>query len=1043
MILTDLSVKRPVFASVISLLLLAFGLVSFDKLPLREYPDIDAPVVSISTDYRGASASVVESRITKRIEDRIAGVEGIRNIISSSEDGRSRITIEFDISRDIDAAANDIRERVSRILDNLPDEADPPEVTKAGADDDTIMWLNLTSDRMNLMELTDYARRYLEDRFSVINGVARVRIGGGLDYSLRIWLDREALAARDLTVNDIEAALRRENVELPAGNIESDNMMFTVRIQRAYDTAEGFSNLVIKRGDNDYLVRMRDVARVEIGPSEQRKSFRGNGVPMVGLGITKQSTANTLEVAIAVRKLAIEVNEQLPEGMELINSYDSSVFIERSIDEVYQTLFIAMGLVILVILLFLGNMRAMLIPALTVPVSLMGTFIILYLLGFTINLLTLLAMILAIGMVVDDAIVMLENIHRRIESGESPLVAAYLGARQVSFAVVATTLVLIAVFLPITFLEGDIGKLFTEFAVAMSAAVGFSSLVALSLSPMMCSKLLKPHEQPSWLTRKMDVGLDKVRRAYQQSLRNRIGKPWITFAIIIAAIGAVTLLFKHVPEEFTPREDRGAFFIIVSAHEGATYEYSKNYMDEIERRLMPMAERGDVKRLLIRTPRSFGSTSNFSGGFAILVLNDWENRPSAWQLMGEVNQKIGDLAGVRAFPIMRQALGGGVGKPVQFVLGGSDYEELARWRDIMIREASKNPNLVGLDHDFKETKPQLRVVVDTERAGDLGVSVSEIGRTLETMQGSRVVTTFMMRGEEYDVILEGERDRQNSATDMTNMYVRSANTGELIPLSNLVTVEEFADATSLNRYNRMRAITLEANLADGYTLGEALNYLNDIAHTYLPADAMISYKGQSQDYQESGGSIYFVFTMALLVVFLVLAAQFESYIHPLVIMLTVPLAIFGALLGLYLFGQSLNIYSQIGIIMLIGLAAKNGILIVEFTNQLRDQGMAFEDAIIEAAGQRLRPILMTAVTTALGALPLVVSSGAGSETRIVIGVVVLTGIVVATAFTLTIVPSVYALLARGSGSPDDVSHELDRQLAAMEASNTQSQDSTK
>ncbi|MCM2681033.1 efflux RND transporter permease subunit [Echinimonas agarilytica] len=1038
MILTDISVKRPVFASVLSLLLLAFGLVSFDKLPLREYPDIDAPVVSVSTNYRGASASVVESRITKRIEDRISGVEGIKNIISSSQDGRSQITIEFDIERDIDAAANDIRERVSRILNNLPDEADPPEVSKAGADDDTIMWLNLTSDRMDTLELTDYAERYLVDRFSVINGVGRVRVGGGLNYSLRIWLDRTALAARDLTVNDIEDALRRENVELPAGNIESQNMMFTVRIKRAYETAEQFSNLVVDQGDNDYLVRLRDVAKVEIGPEENRISFRGNGSPMIGLGITKQSTANTLEVAIATRELTADINKTLPEGMELIASYDSSVFIERSIDEVYQTLFIAMGLVILVILLFLGNVRATLIPALTVPVSLMGTFIILYMLGFTINLLTLLAMILAIGMVVDDAIVMLENIHRRIEEGETPLVAAFLGARQVSFAVVATTLVLIAVFLPITFLDGDLGKLFTEFAVAMSAAVAFSSIVALTLSPMMCSKLLKANDKPSWLTRKMDGFMEKLRLSYQATLERRIRQPIITVVTIVIALVAVASLFNLIPGEFTPKEDRGAFFLVVNSHEGATFTYSKAYMDEIETRLMPMVERGDIRRLLIRAPRSFGSSSDFSGGFAILVLNDWDNRPSAWKLMGEVQQRIGDLAGVRAFPIMRQALGGGVGKPVQFVIGGGDYDELARWRDIMLAEARKNPGLIGLDHDYKETKPQLRVVVDTQRAGDLGVTIADIGRTLETMQGSRVVTTFQQRGEEYDVILEGDRAVQSSPSDISNIYVRSDRTKALVPLSNLVTIEEFADASSLNRYNRMRAVTLEANLADGYTLGEAIDSLNELAERYLPADAVISYKGQSQDYEESGGSIYFVFALALVVVFLVLAAQFESYVHPLVIMLTVPLAIFGALLGLYLFGQSLNIYSQIGIIMLIGLAAKNGILIVEFTNQLRDQGRPFERAIVEAAGQRLRPILMTGVTTALGALPLVLSSGAGSETRIVIGVVVLTGIIVATLFTLLIVPSIYALLARHTGSPDDVSNELEHQLNQNKMANTPS-----
>ncbi|NVK36317.1 MAG: efflux RND transporter permease subunit [Gammaproteobacteria bacterium] len=1027
MIITDLSVKRPVLASVISLLILAFGLVAFDKLPLREYPDIDAPVVSISTNYTGAAAAIVEQRITQLIEDRISGIEGIKNIISSSEDGRSRISIEFNISRDIDSAANDVRDRVSRILNNLPDDADPPEVTKAGADDDTIMWFNLVSDRMELLELTDYANRYLIDRFSVLDGVARVRVGGGLDYALRVWIDRKALAARKMTISDIETALRRENIELPAGSIESDQRQFTVRLERAYPTPEQVGQLVI-RSDSDYPVRLKDVARVELAAEEHRKSFRGNGVPMVGIGITKQSTANTLDVARKARALLNKINPELPEGMLLLNSYDSSVFIEQSIKEVYQTLFIAMALVILVIYIFLGNVRATLIPAITVPVSLMGTFVILYMLGFTINLLTLLALILAIGMVVDDAIVMLENIHRRIDEGEPPLVAAFLGARQVSFAVLATTAVLISVFLPIIFLEGDLGKLFTEFAVAMSAAVGFSSLVALSLSPMMCSRLLHANEKPNVLTQKTDSLLDKLREQYKEYLAHALNAPKRTLIMLVIALLSCAWLFNQIPTEFTPKEDRGAFFVLVSAPEGSSYDYSKAYMDEIEKRLMPMVDEGIVKRLLVRTPRSFGTSADYSGGFVIVVLEDWSERPPADAVIGRINKQLSDLAGVRAFAIMRQALGRGLGKPVQFVIGGSNYEQLASWRDILLEKAAENPKLVGLDHDYKESKPQVLINIDTQRAADLGVSAEEIGNTLAALQGSRRVTTFLDRGEEYDVILEGERSLQNTPLDMKNIYVRSRYQDQLIPLANLVSISERADANTLNRYNRIRAITLEANLAEGYTLGEALGYLNNLAHTYLPAEAVISYKGQSQDLQTSGQSIYFIFALALVVVFLVLAAQFESYIHPLVIMLTVPMAMIGALIGLYVFGQSLNIYSQIGLIMLVGLTAKNGILIVEFCNQLRDEGVAFETAIIEAATIRLRPILMTAITTAFGAVPLILSFGAGAETRTVIGIVVLTGILASTVFTLIIVPVMYRLLAKHTQSPMAMEAELNRQL---------------
>lgn len=1029
MILTDLSVKRPVFASVISLLLVAFGLVAFGKLPLREYPNIDPPIVSIETNYRGASAAVVESRITQLIEDRISGVEGIRHVSSSSSDGRSQVTLEFDISRNIEDAANDVRDRISGLLDNLPEEADPPEVQKANGGDEVIMWLNLESDQMTTLELTDYTRRYLADRLSVVDGVSMIRIGGGKVYAMRVWLDRQALASRSLTVADVEAALRAENVELPAGSLESKERHFTVRLERSYRSAEDFANLVIVQGEDGYLVKLGDVAKVEVGSDEDRIMFRGNRESMIGLGVSKQSTANTLEVARAVNALVDKINPTLPAGMSIKRSYDSSVFIEASIKEVYQTLFTAMILVIIVIYLFLGSVRAMLIPAITVPVSLLGTFIVLYALGYTINLLTLLAMILAIGMVVDDAIVMLENIHRRIEEGDSPLKAAFLGAREVAFAVIATTLVLVAVFMPITFLEGDLGKLFKEFAVAMSAAVIFSSIVALTLSPMMCAKLLKPAEQDSWLVRKVDSIMTGISRRYQSSLEGAMTKPVLMSVIVLIALGSSVFLAQKVPQEFAPQEDRGSLFLMVNGPQGASYEYIESYMTEVESRLMPLVDSGDIKRLLIRAPRGFGRAADFSNGMAIIVLEDWGLRRPMKEVIGDINKRLADLAGVQAFPVMRQAFGRGVGKPVQFVIGGPSYEELAQWRDIMMEKAAENPKLLGLDHDYKETKPQLRVVIDRDRAASLGVSISNIGRTLESMLGSRLVTTFMRDGEEYDVIVEGERSNQNTAADLQNIYVRSERTKELIPLSNLVTVEEFADASSLNRYNRMRAITIEASLADGYSLGEALDYLNQVARTNLPAEAVISYKGQSLDYQESGSSMYFVFLLALGIVFLVLAAQFESYIHPMVIMLTVPLATVGALLGLWFTGQSLNIYSQIGIIMLVGLAAKNGILIVEFANQLRDKGVDFDRAIIQASCQRLRPILMTGITTAAGAVPLVLATGAGAETRFVIGVVVLAGIMLATLFTIYVIPTAYGLFARNSGSPEAIAQQLEKELA--------------
>ncbi|MBC6405950.1 MAG: efflux RND transporter permease subunit [Rhodospirillales bacterium] len=1025
--LSDLSVTRPVFSAVLALLLIAFGLVAYERLPLREYPDIDPPVVSVEVAYPGASATVVESRITELIEGRIAGIEGIESISSSSRDGRSDVVIEFNVSRDIDAAANDVRDRVSGILDNLPPEADPPEIQKVDSNQDVIMWLNLTNTEMTVPELTDYANRYLVDRFSILDGVARARVGGQQGYAMRIWLDRQALAARGLTANDVEMALRAENVELPAGSIESYTTQFGVRIERSFRTAQDFANLVLARGEDGYLIRLGDVGEVELGTEEDRTFFRGNRVPMVGIGIVKQSTANTVEVARLVHDEAVRLNRVLPSGMSIEQSYDTSVFIESAIDEVYKTLFIAIALVVLVIFLFLGSFRAMLVPAVTVPVSLIATFIVLLILGFSVNLLTLLAMVLAIGMVIDDAVVVLENIHRRIlQYGESPLVAAFEGTREVGFAVIATTLVLIAVFVPIAFLEGNVGRLFSEFALTMAAAVAFSSLVALSLSPMLASQLLAPREKERALARIVDRVFQAVRRIYAITLVAALRLRWLVVLIFVFSVAATAWLYKQIPNEHAPKEDRGAFFVLVNGPEGATYAFMEDYMNEIEARLMPLVESGEITRLLVRAPRAFGTIETFNHGIVIIVLNDWGERRSGWAIMGDIRARLADLPGVVAFPVMRQGFGQRVKKPVQFVIGGGGWDELVEWRDIFLTALEKdNPGLIGIDYDYKETKPQLKVEIDYDRAAELGVTVSAIGRTLETMLGSRRVTTFIDSGEEYDVILEGDRSNQNTADDLTNIHVRSDRSGALIPLSNLLTVTESAASNSLDRYNRIRAITIEANLADGLALGDALSHLEMLVDANLPEEVIVDYKGQSLELRHSSESLLFVFVLGILVVFLVLAAQFESWIHPLVIMLTVPLAVGGGLLGIYSTGGTLNLYSQIGLIMLIGLAAKNGILIVEFANRLRDAGRAFDDALYEAALTRLRPIIMTSITTAAGAIPLILSGGAGAETRFVIGVVVLAGVLVSTFLTLYVVPVAYGLLARRTGSPGAVRRRLE------------------
>ncbi len=1031
MFLSDVSVKRPVFASVISLLLIAFGLVSFDRLSLREYPDIDPPIVTVEVEYPGAPANIVETRVTELIEERIAGVEGIEFIESSSQDGESSVTIEFSINRDVNAAANDVRDRISGIQDNLPDEAEPPEVQKVDSNDDVIIWQNLSSDRMSVPELTDYAERYLVDQYSALDGVARIRVGGGLRYAMRIWLDRQALAARNLSVSDVENTLRAENIELPAGSLQSDERIFKARVERNFKKPEDFAKLVLARGDDGYLVRLGDVARVEKGVEEDRLFFRGNGIPMVGIGVIKQSTANTIDVSDATKELTSRLEKSLPEGMSISQSYDAAVFIKASISEVYTTLLIAVGCVVFVIYMFLGSFRAMLIPAVTVPISLIASFIVIYALGFSINLLTLLALVLAIGLVVDDAIVMLENIVRRIqEKGETPLVAAYKGARQVGFAVIATTLVLISVFVPITFLEGDIGRLFTEFALTIAAAVAFSSVVALTLAPVMASKFLKAKDSnSSKLVQKVDHVLGRVRDTYIDLLVQCIRHPLVISVIFVLMLAGTAWLYPNVTQEFTPKEDRGAFFISVSGPEGSSYKYIEEYMTKIEGMLMPYVDSGEFKRLLVRAPRGFGNIENFNGGFVIIILEGWDSRRSAFTIMDEVRGTLSVLPGVRAFPIMRQGLGGGTGKPLQFVLGGSTYEELAEWRDIIIEKVQENnPGLEGLDSDYKETRPQIDFKVNYDRAADLGVTVEEIGRTLQTLMGGRNVTTYLERGEEYDVVVEGDRDQQSSFSDIKNIYVRSDRTGQLIPLSNLAEITEYGAAETLSRYNRIRAITLEANLKDGYALGEAITYLEELVREHLPDQVVVDYKGQSRDFIRSGNSIIFVFLLGLAVVYLVLAAQFESYIHPFIIMLTVPLATGGGLLGLYLTGGTLNIYSQIGLIMLVGLAAKNGILIVEFANQLRDEGMKFNRALLEASSVRFRPIVMTGLTTVAGAIPLILTSGAGAETRITIGVVVLSGVLAATVFTLFVVPVAYSIIARNTGSPNEVAERLEREI---------------
>jgi multidrug efflux pump len=1020
--LTDLAIRRPVLAIVLNLLLIVFGLIAFQRLQLREYPDINPPVVSVLTVYPGAAAQVVETRITQIIEDAVSGIEGIDFMESASADGRSTINITFNLERDVDAAAADVRDRVSRVLGDLPEEADPPEVVKVDANADPVMWLNLSSPKHSQMELTDYAERYLVDRLSAVPGVARVRLGGTKTPAMRIWLDRQNLAAHGMTAADVEAALRRENIELPGGRIESVTREFAVRTLRPYVAAEDFAALVIGKGADGHLIRIGDVAHVEIAPEQTRSEVRGDRVPLIGIGIIKLSQANTLDVARGVEGTMDALRTNLPDGMQLIRSYDSSIFIAAAIEEVYFTFALAIVLVVLVIYLFLGSVRAMLIPAVTVPVSLIASFSVLLALGFSLNVLTMLALVLAIGLVVDDAIVVLENIYRRLQDGEPPLLAAERGSRQVVFAVIATTLTVIAVFIPITLVDGDLGRLFTEFAVALSAAVGFSSIVALTLSPVMCAALLKHEIKPTRFNRWLDAHFERLSARYARSVARLLPHRMGMLAVLLLSGLACVLLFRHLPQEYAPVEDRGTFFIFMNGPEGASFETMRKAGRQMEDAVMPLVESGEAMRVNALIPRGQeGVTDTVNNGLGIVVMQPWGERTRSTQAaMAEVTQRMSDtMPGVRAYAIMRPGLStGGTGQPVQFVLAGSDYAQLTRWRDLLLAEARGNPGLRDIDWDYKETKPQLLVTLARDRAADLGVSLETVARTLETMLAGRRVTTFQSGGEEYDVILEIRPEDKQSIADLRNIYVKSISSDALVPLSNLVTVAESADSSALNRFNRLRSITISANLSEDYTLGQALEYLDATARRVLPQEAQVDYRGLSRAFKQGSSAIYFVFIMAVVIIYLVLAAQFESFLHPFTILLTVPLAVAGGLLGLWIAGGTLNIYSQIGLIMLVGLAAKNGILIVEFANQLRDEGLAIHEAVITAAHLRLRPILMTAIATLAGAVPLMFASGAGAESRFALGVVIFAGVLVATILTLFVIPVAYGVFARFTGSPE-------------------------
>ena len=1027
LLLSDISIKRPVFAAVVSLILVIFGLSSMKDLAIREYPDIDAPIVSVITLYKGAPATIIESQVTQIIEESVSGIEGVKQITSKSREERSEVTIEFVVSRDVDAAASDVRDKISGSVGNLPLDAESPIVLKTEADASPFIWIGMKSNEWNAIQLSDYADRYLVDTFSVVPGVAKVLIGGERRPAMRIWLNRSSMAAYGVTVNDIEDALLKQNLELPSGRVESDRREFAVRTDSGLVTEKQFEDIVITQKAN-YLVRLSDVAEVNLGTEEERYEVRANEEPAIGLGVIKQSKANELEIANGIRAKLSELQSSLPEQVELFIAYDRSRFVDASIKEVFKALAIAMCLVIAVIFLFLRSFWATLIPAVAIPVSLISSFIILDMFGFSINVLTLLAYVLAVGLVVDDAIIVLENIHRRIENNEPVLLASIRGSRQIGFAVIATTLSLIAVFVPLSMMGGNTGRLFSEFGISMAGAVLFSSFVALTLTPMMCSKILKQKKSDNLFYRNSEKGFLKLNKGYEWLLDKTLSFPIIIVAIGIAFSAASYSLYKEVPKEFAPTEDRGVFLVVLMAPEGATLNYTRDYLLEVEGQLASIGPKGtkEIDTLFGVLAPGLSRPSPVNFAIAFVVLKPWEERERSQQsIVKEFFPKLLGIPGANVFAINPPSLNQpGRKAPVQFVLGGPSYDTLKDWSKIIIdKTKEENPKLLSIDGDYKETKPELKVNIDRNRAAAMEVSIADIGRTLETMLGSRFVTTLNDRGIQYNVVLQARGKDRETPNDLENIYVRNAN-NDLIPLNNLITTKETAAPKELNRFDRMRSVTISASLAPGYSLGEALDYLDNLALTSLPPEARISYAGQSREFRDSSSSLMITFGLALLIVFLVLAAQFESFVHPIIIMLSVPLAITGALATLYFTGITLNVYSQIGLVMLIGLVAKNAILIVEFANQLREEGKSIRDAVKESAAARLRPILMTTIATVFGAMPLALATGAGAESRSSIGWVIVGGVTFSTVLSLFVVPTLYSLLARFTKPSSHVADKL-------------------
>jgi multidrug efflux pump len=1006
MSLFALFVRRPVLSTVLSLLVVLIGFVSYTRLTVREYPNIDEPIVSVQTTYRGASAEIIETQVTQILENSIAGIEGIETITSTSRQERSQISVRFRPDVDPDVAASDVRDRVGRVRGRMPDEIDEPIIAKVEADAQPVMYLSLTSARHSPLELTDFADRFIADRVQNITGVAEVRILGQRQYAMRIWLDRARMAAYAITVQEVEAALRAQNVEIPSGRIESNDREFTVLSQTGLNTPEQFREITVKDAGG-FPVKLRDVAKVELGAREERNAAWFRGQPSVTIGIVKQATANPLDVSAGVQQALPGITEDLPDGMSIATSYDTSIFIDRSIKAVYTTIGEAVLLVVLIIFLFLRSLRATLIPLVTIPVSLIGAFALMYAMGFTVNTLTLLSMVLAIGLVVDDAIVVLENVHRHIEDGMEPTKAAIRGINEIAFAVVAMTLTLVAVYAPMAFSTGRTGKLFIEFALTLAGAVLVSGFVALTLTPMMCAKLLRHHDRHNVVYNVLERFFEALARGYRASLRFALSIRPVIVLIALGVAGGSYFFFTHLRSELAPVEDRGTITAIGVAPEGATMAFTAEHARRVEDYFRNIQE--------VETYLVIVGFPDVTRAIAFARLKPWEQRARKQQnLVAEINRGLSQIPGIRLFATNPPSLGqgGANSKPVEFVLRSSDsYQAIKENVDRLLAEVQGNPALTNLESNLILDKPQIKVSIDRQRAADLGVGVDVIGRTMETLLGGRQVTRFNMNGEQYDVMLQVEGQDRNTPQALQSIYLMGRG-GQAVQLSSLVQVEENVAPKELIRFNQLRSATITAVPGPGYSLGDALAVLDRAAAKVLPASFQTDYSGQSREFKQSGSSILLVFLLALGFIYLVLAAQFESFVDPVVIMVSVPLSLTGALAALYFTGGTLNVYSQIGLITLVGLITKHGILILEFTNQLREEGREMIDALVEAAELRLRPILMTTGAMVLGAVPLALAHGAGAESRSQIGWVIVGGMSFGTLLTLYVVPVAYSYLAR-------------------------------